>query len=113
MCDICSAELCSEDTSSNDSCEGMWCGNICGTCSKVMCHKCMGETCGYCSDPAGLKEYFCKNHQEPECLICDELICQYCRCDSYHCPNCDVGPLHEHCMNKHKCCEAYLDNFNK
>lgn len=99
MCDFCSVELCDEE-----ECWG--CGKECADCGKVMCHRCMGDTCGYCSDPAGWKKYYCKEHQEPTCIVCDDLICAYCNTSASWCDKCEDGPFHnsnygESCYTRH------------
>jgi hypothetical protein len=82
MCDVCGCE------------EAEWLKR-CADCHIVMCQKCVGASCGYCSDPSDLKKYYCKEHQEETCLHCGEIICEYC--ENFYpawCRKCKRGPFH-------------------
>lgn len=70
----------------------------CAECGKVMCWECMGDTCGYCSDPAGWKKYYCKEHEESKCADCGQIVCGYCNSEWVHCEWCD-NTYHEYCLN--------------
>ena len=95
-CGICNGFLCKYDC---------WtCGKECGDCGRTMCHECTGEMCGYCSDPEGMKVYFCKEHEEAKCSVCEEIICDYCSHSLEHCSSCDVH-FHSSCFKNHYCPE--------
>ena len=73
----------------------------CDGCGKRMCGEC-NDNCGYCSDPADLKLYYCY-HCSNNCKVCKEVICQYCSEIPYVCNDCDEY-IHERCKENHNCC---------
>ena len=91
-CDFCLKEIVEED-------EWCWLENPphCTTCRKTMCQSCSGASCGVCSDPSGYKKYYCKDHQEPVCTKCGDLICEYCGTKPTFCYKCNAGPFHDWC----------------
>ncbi len=81
-------------------------GRNCSFCDKKFCGKCAGESCGYCSDPSGWKQYFCKEHEEPKCFKCEDIICGYCSLgrqpDITICSSCKEI-FHDFCHETHFC----------
>lgn len=94
-CDFCSKPL---RKRCEDAEECSTCGTKCADCHGVMCCDCFGDGCGYCSDPAGWKKYYCKEHEEPKCAACGDTICHYCNTYPSWCekPGCEeTGPYHD------------------
>lgn len=82
-------------------------GKKCNDCDKHFCHGCGAVSCGYCSDPAGLKKYYCKNHGESICYVCEDVVCEYCTKNTIYqydnwCCDCDK-PIHYYCIKEHIC----------
>ena len=110
VCEVCSKPL---RKTCHDADECSTCGTSCAECSITMCCDCIGETCGYCSDPAGRKKYYCDEHVEPKCVACNNIICEYCNtyphwCEKSGCEN--PGPYHDSnyagsrsCYGEHLC----------
>jgi len=72
----------------------------CDGCGKTMCGEC-NDSCGYCSDPANLKSYYCYKCSN-NCDACKETICSYCSDETYLCEKCDTY-THERCKENHEC----------
>jgi hypothetical protein len=76
----------------------------CSRCRNIVCRQCIKD-CGYCSDPAGIKQYSCKDCYS-QCSYCKKIICQYCGTEDEFCYNnkCEQTdkPFHPHCLEKHK-----------
>ena len=73
----------------------------CYECGKIFCCAC-DNSCGYCSDPADRKPYYCKDCAQ-QCFICQEVMCDYCNIHSsiFSCEDCGQEKFyHEWCAKR-------------
>ena len=72
----------------------------CDGCGLLMCaEKCINH-CGYCSDPAGYKKYYCINCSI-NCAACGDVVCDYCGDEVMYCDVCEK-PFGKYCLDKHR-----------